>query len=294
MISDKQKLVCINHFSITMSGDDPGTEHYNIGDALRHKGFYEDSLSELLHAVALQETRLGSKSVAVAATHYSLGLAYRATKDYKPAMKHFNSAKSIYESPKGDPKEYAEEIKNCKLNMARTHHSRGVAYQRKGDYEGSVLEHRKAIAIRESILGRSNLETARSHYVMGCALSDRGDFDEALGELRRALRTRIKIFGKTHLDVAEVVENISTVMQAKRIDQESVNEYKTVVLRSLEYENEGDIMCRKEELDDGIIYYKKALSLEIQYLGDLHPNTCDLYLRIAVSYLLCNAMTARS
>jgi len=265
-----------------MSSDDPGTEHYNIGDTLRHKGFYDDSISELLHAITLQETRLGSKNVVVAATHYSLGLAYRATKEFKHAMKHLNTAREIYESPKkGDPIKYAEEIKKCKLNLARTHHSRGVHYQRKGDYDSSILEHRKAIAMRESILGRSNLETARSHYVMGCALSDRGDFDEALAELRRALRTRLKVFGKDHLDVIEVVENIGTVLNAKAIDPESITEYKSVLLRSLEYETEGDIMCRKGDLEYGIIYYKKAISLEMQILGDLHPTTCDLYLSIA-------------
>merc|ERR1712032_1197476 len=40
-------------------------------------------------------------------------------------------------------------------------------------------------------------------------------------------------------------------------------------------------MCRKDEFEDAMIYYRKALSLEMQYLGDLHPTTCDLYLRMA-------------
>ena len=271
-----------------MSDEDIGTQHYNIGDNLRHKGFYSDSISELLHAITLQETRLGSKDVALAPTHYSLGLSYRALKDFKPAMKHLNTASSIYEAANGDSKQYADEIKACQLNIARTHHSRGVYYQRKGDYDSSIFEHRKAIVMRESLLGRSHLETARSHYVMGCALSDRGDFDEAMVELRRSLRTRLKYFGKDHLDVVEVIENIGTVMVAKGIDQETISEYKTVILRSLEYETEGDITCRKGDLEYGVIYYKKAISLELQYLGDLHPTTCDLYLGIAVS--LCFAI----
>mmetsp|Transcript_14700 Transcript_14700/g.34143 ORF Transcript_14700/g.34143 Transcript_14700/m.34143 type:complete len:438 (+) Transcript_14700:125-1438(+) len=265
-----------------MSSDDPGTEHYNIGDTLRHKGFYDDAVTELQHAITLQETRSGSKNLKVAATHYSIGLTYRALKDFKFAMKHLNRAKEIYEiRSKDDPKKFKEQIKNCKLNIARTHHTRGVFYQRSGDYDDSVLEHRKAIALRESILGPSHLETARSHYVMGCALSDRGNFDEALAELRRALRSRLKIFGKDHLDVIEVVDNIGTVMHAMGIDSETTSEYKTNVLRSLEYEYEGDIMCRKGDLEYGVIFYQKAVSLEMQFLGDLHPTTCDLYLRIA-------------
>ena len=267
-----------------MASDDYGIQHFNIGDTLRHKGFYDDSIAELFHAMTLLETRLGTKSKEVAATSYSLGLAYRATKDYKQALKHLNRAQEVYKVQKGDKSEFADNIKDCKLNIARTHHSRGVMYQRNGDYNLSVSEHRKAIAIREALLGRSHLETARSYYVLGCALSDRGDFDEALGDLRRALRIRLKVFGKDHTDVVEVASNIATVMAAKGVDAESVDEYKMVVIRSLEYETEGDIMSRKGDLDDAIILYKKALSLEIQYLGDLHPTTCDLYLRMAVSY----------
>merc|ERR1711865_1095951 len=75
---------------------------------------------------------------------------------------------------------------------------------------------------------------------------------------------------------------IGTVLTARGgIMPESVIEYKSIVLRSLEYETEGDILCRKEEHEDAMIFYKKALSLEMQYLGDLHPTTCDLYLRMA-------------
>ncbi|MGK3743858.1 MAG: tetratricopeptide (TPR) repeat protein [Bacillariaceae sp.] len=279
--------------------DDVGTQRFNIGDNLRHKAFYAESIDELRQALHLQEIKSGSNSPDVALTHYSLGLAYRATKDYKQAMKHLNTAVDIYVSSSqkqkgkgkvdddedGKDDKFGAEIKDCKLNLARTHHSRGVSYQRAGQYDDSILEHRKAIAIRETILGRSHLETARSHYVMGCALSDRGDFDESLAELRKALRARILVFGGTaHLDVVEVIENIGTVLTARgNINVQSIIEYKMIVIRSLEYETEGDIMCRKGEFDDAMIYYRKAISLEMQYLGDLHPTTCDIYLRMAVS-----------
>ena len=100
------------------------------------------------------------------------------------------------------------------------------------------------------------------------------------------MRARVLVFGKDHLDTKEVVENIGTVLTARGgIMPESVIEYKSIVLRSLEYETEGDILCRKEEYEDAMIFYKKALSLEMQYLGDLHPTTCDLYLRMAVSIM---------
>lgn len=278
---------------ISSIDNEAGTQHFNIGNNLRHKAFYKESQEELNKALQLQETKFGANCAVVAMTHYSLGLAYRATKEYKQAMYHLKTAAEIFEfqnktnTDNGDDKnkKFNAEIKDCKLNLARTHHSQGVSFQRKGNYDGSILEHRKAIGIRESLLGRTHLETARSHYVMGCALSDNGDFDEALAELRRALRTKIIVFGKDHLDVIEIIENIGTVLSAKgTIDEGSIAEYKMIVIRSLEYENEGDILCRKDEFEDGMIYYRKAISLEIQYLGDLHPTTCDLYLRMAEAF----------
>jgi tetratricopeptide (TPR) repeat protein len=263
------------------SDAEEGIKHFNIGDNLRHKAFYEDSIDELSRALHLLEGGLGPKDPTVAKTHYSLGLSYRATKEYKQGMQHLATAAEIYE--KIDSSKYETQIKNCKINLARAHHSYGVDLQRAGNYDNSLVEHRKAVAIREAILGRSHLETARSYYVMGCALSDRGDFDEALGDLRRALRIRLLIFGKDHLDTAEVVDNISTVLHARGgMSAEGIAEYKTAVLNSLELENEGDACTRQEDYKSALIFYRKGLKLEEKSLGDLHPTTCDLYLKMAV------------
>jgi tetratricopeptide (TPR) repeat protein len=263
------------------SDAEEGMKHFNIGDNLRHKAFYEDSIDELTRALHLLECGLGPKDPTVAKTHFSLGLSYRATKEYKLGMKHLAMAAETYE--KIDSSKYEAQIKNCKINLARAHHSYGVDLQRSGNYDDSIVEHRKAVAIRETVLGRSHLETARSYYVMGCALSDRGDFDEALGDLRRALRIRLLIFGKDHLDAAEVVENIGTVLHARGgMNADGIAEYKTSVVSSLELENEGDACVRQEDCKSALIFYRKGLKLEEKCLGDLHPTTCDLYLKMAV------------
>ncbi|KAL3896091.1 MAG: hypothetical protein SGARI_007260, partial [Bacillariaceae sp.] len=254
--------------------------HFNIGENLRHKAFYLDAIDELSRALHLQECALGAKDVAVAKTHYSLGLAFRATKEYKQGMQHLSAAADIFEAI--DKSAYEQQIKNCKLNLARTHHTYGVDFQRTGDYASSLYEHRKAVTIREEILGRSHLETARSYYVIGCALSDNGEFDPAIAEMRRALRIRLLIFGKDHLDTTEVVENIATILFAKgTFTAEGIEEYKNAVINSLELEIEGDVNCRKEDYKSALIFYRKGLKLEERVLGDLHPATCDLYLKMA-------------
>ena len=129
---------------MTANDADEGLKHYNIGDNLHHKGFHLDAIDELSRALHLQEAGLGEKDAAVAKTHYSLGLAFRANKEYKQGMTHLVKAEAIFSSI--DKSMYASEIKDCKLNLARTHHSYGVDLQRSGDYDGSILEHRKAVA----------------------------------------------------------------------------------------------------------------------------------------------------
>lgn len=290
------------------SMEETATQHYIIGDNLRVKAFYHDAIDELQRAIHIQEPLLGENSTVVAQTHYALGLSYRAVKEFKQAMYHLTKASSIYEqqsyvhnngaaATSGDSSKpatkinafnhpYKKEITDCKLNLARTHHSFGVSLQRSGDYDKSIIEHRKALAIREHLLGKSHLETARSYYVIGCALSDRGDFDEALAELRRALRIRLLIFGRVHMDTKEVVSNLGVVLTARGgMNPEEVTKYMVTVVQALELENDGDRFCRlRGDYANGMVCYRKALSLEEQALGDLHPTTCDLYLRTADAF----------
>jgi hypothetical protein len=59
-----------------------------------------------------------------------MGLAIQATKDYSQALYHLNRANAIYEGqPVENRKEFEEEMMDCKLNMAGTHHSLGVDFQ---------------------------------------------------------------------------------------------------------------------------------------------------------------------
>ncbi len=145
--------------------EDTAFQHFTIGDNLKAKAFYQDAIDEFLKAFHIQGPLLGAESMEVARTHYALGLSYRAIKEFKQALYHLKKAASIYESKQDEEAKkssskdgekrnsylYRKEITNCKLNMARTHHSNGVALQRAGEYDASILEHRRSLAIREHL-----------------------------------------------------------------------------------------------------------------------------------------------
>ena len=268
--------------------EDTARQHYIIGDNLRHKGFYEDAIDELEKALDIREALLGPWHVDTGKTFYALGLAKRATKEYREALGHLHSAVKAFEETEGrvETKGKLPNAKqlmiDCKLNLARTHHSQGVDYQRSGDYDASIVEHRKAQAIREAYLGSNHLETARTYYVLGCALSDRGDFDEALAELRRCYRVRTMVFGKEHMDTMEVLGNITTVLSVKgNVAPDQIAEYRLQIGRSIYHELQGETYLQQQQYDDAMAEYRTALTLEEQCLGELHPTTLDLYLRMA-------------
>lgn len=267
--------------------EDTARQHYIIGDNLRHKGFYEDAIEELEKALDIREALLGPWHADTGKTNYALGLARRATKEYKEALGNLQNACKAFEHEETNPTlpNAKQMIIDCKLNLARTHHSQGVDYQRSGDYDASIVEHRKAQAIRETYLGPNHLETARTFYVLGCALSDRGDFDEALAELRRCFRVRTFVFGKEHMDTMEVLENITTVMSAKgNMTPEHIAEYRLQILKSIHHELQGEQYYQQQQYQDAMVEYRKALALEEECVGALHPTTLYLYLRMADAF----------
>ena len=58
--------------------------------------------------------------------------------------------------------------------------SLGEVLRQKGDYDGALVEYRKALLIQESTLGMNHPDTATSYNNIGVALHMKGDYDGAL------------------------------------------------------------------------------------------------------------------
>ena len=289
----------------TKSNMEEARQYYIIGDNLRHKGFYDDAISSFERALFIQEPLVGPVDMVSGKTHYALGLSKKAIKNYKDALSHLSKALRAFEEDKGANKKGKKKKKKphpnqglidaCKLNIARTHHAQGVDYQRSGHYDKSVVEHQKAQAIREALLGKNHLETARTYYVLGCALSDRGDYDQALAELRRALKVRLSVMGKLHSDTLEVCENIATVLNARAAasrgnagistDPAKIHEYAKggLLIKGIDKECEGERLAADNEHTSALACFREALDVEESFLGESHATTCDLHLKIAES-----------
>lgn len=94
------------------------------------------------------------------------------------------------------------------LIRAQLAHSMGEAYYTLNKWPESVAQYRRAIEIRERLLGLKNLEVATSLGGLGNALRAQGQAHEAVERHRRALAIWEKVLGPEHPQLARPLNNL--------------------------------------------------------------------------------------
>ena len=86
----------------------------------------------------------------------------------------------------------------------------------KGDYEGAEPLYRRALEIREKVLGREHPDTATSLNNLAVLLENKGDYEGAEPLYRRALEIYEKVFGKEHPNTITLKKDLAALCQAVR------------------------------------------------------------------------------
>lgn len=167
------------------------------------------------------------------------------------------------------------------LMIAEVQFSRGFDLLYKvHDHDSALIEFKKSLDIRETILGKDHRDTGKTYCFVGHALREKRDYDDAVGQYRRALRVLVTLLGKDHNHAKDVVSCIDDVLKAKGLNEQQSKEYLTGLLSSLEHKNSGDTALDQGDTAMAIAEYKKALQIEQLPDGRNHPDTGDLYSRI--------------
>jgi tetratricopeptide (TPR) repeat protein len=82
----------------------------------------------------------------------------------------------------------------------------------KGKYDEAELLYRRALAIREKVLGPDHPDVAASLNNLATLLDKQGKYDEAEPLYRRALAIRKKVLGPDHPDVAASLNNLAALL----------------------------------------------------------------------------------
>lgn len=151
------------------------------------------------------------------------------------------------------------------------------------DNDAALSEFKKCLAIRETILGNDHRDTGKTYCFVAHALREKRDYDEAVGFYRRALRVLVTLLGKEHNHTMDVISCIDDVLKAKGLNDQQAGQYLATLLKSMEFKNQADAALEEGNTAVAIGSYRKALMVEQLPDGRNHPDTADIYSRIADS-----------
>ncbi|KAL3917174.1 MAG: hypothetical protein SGILL_004840 [Bacillariaceae sp.] len=172
-------------------------------------------------------------------------------------------------------------VDQVSLMIAEVQFSRGFDLLYKvHDNDGALMEFRKCLIIRESILGKDHRDTGKTYCFVGHALREKREYDDAVGQYRSALRILVALLGKDHNHTKDVISCIDDVLKAKGLPDAEVSDYLTTILSSMEHKRNGDGFGEEGNFDMAIGEYKKALIIEAIPEAKYHPDTGEIYSKI--------------
>jgi tetratricopeptide (TPR) repeat protein len=183
------------------------------------------------------------------------------------------------------------------IDKARRYDAIGQVFRYSiGDYDKALEYYRKALKVREEVLGYEHPDTAMSYNNIGYVYWIKGMNDEALRYLNMAKDIREKILEPDHPDTATSYNNIGLIYRAKEEYDEALM-YHNMALEirervlgqehpdtAMSYNNIGYVYRNKNELDKALKYYKIALDIREKVLGPRHPDTAMTYKNIGNVY----------
>jgi tetratricopeptide (TPR) repeat protein len=130
------------------------------------------------------------------------------------------------------------------IQRASQHHLRGWRHYLQCNFDASLVEWRKAVMIRDGILGSDHISTKESHDLIGCCLQ----------------------------------------RSKQGLNEKARNKYlKTLLPKSIRHETNGDKYKKCHKFDQALKEYKKSLDLEEPTLGRDHPVVATLHRKMAAT-----------
>lgn len=172
----------------------------------------------------------------------------------------------------------------------------GCVYRVQGDYEKALEYYKKALIIKEQVLGIEHPSTATTYNNLADAYAKRGDCGNALKCLEIALTIYEKTLGSEHLNTAKAINNIGGVYCLLGDYAKALQYYKRAIaiiekLLGGEHQftatmlnNMANAYNELGEYESALYYYEKALNIREKVLGTEHTDTATTYNDLANIY----------
>jgi CHAT domain-containing protein/TolA-binding protein len=155
----------------------------------------------------------------------------------------------------------------------------------KGDYVGAEPLHRRALAIREKVLGPEHPDTATSLNNLAEVLLRKRDYDAAEPLFRRALAIREKVLGADRTETAVSMNDLGFLLANKHEAAEAETLYRRALAiqeKVLGPENPmvaavatnlALLLATKKDYAEAEVLYRRVLAIQEKVLGPEHPGT---------------------
>ncbi|MGB1016901.1 MAG: tetratricopeptide repeat protein, partial [Nannocystaceae bacterium] len=181
------------------------------------------------------------------------------------------------------------------LRAAELEAARGDLLWVAGDLSQAIDAQRRALTIREKILGPRHLDVAQTLNDLGVALADDHQYNRAREVLERSLRIREAKLGHNHPFVASTLNNLGTILRT----QGELSGARNALERSLAIKryhwggrhphtaralhNLGRLAREQGDLEGAISSYQQALEIREAIHGKVHPDVATTLNAMAVA-----------
>jgi CHAT domain-containing protein/tetratricopeptide (TPR) repeat protein len=169
-------------------------------------------------------------------------------------------------------------------------------YRAQGEYVEAEGLFKRALAIREQVLGASHPNVARTLANLGLVYRAQGRYADAEAFHKRALAILEKALDPTHPDVAKVLDYLANVytQQGKYAEAMPLYERAVPILEkvlgpnddqlSFTLNNLGNAYSRQGQFADAARLYARSLAIKERILGSNHPTVATSLENLAIVY----------
>ena len=182
------------------------------------------------------------------------------------------------------------------LQRAMLYVSASNAYEYLGDYLQATAVLRRAVAIRESVLGLEHPDTATTYNNLAGLYRHQGDYAQALSFCQKALAISEKVLGLEHPDTAATYNNLAGLYESQGDYAQALSFFQKAVAICEEafglehpttvttYHNLAELHKSQGDYAQALSFYQKALAISEKVLGLEHPTTATIYNNLAGLY----------
>jgi len=262
----------------------------NQATVLEEKGLFDESSELLNQAIELLTSVLDTcenpdytyqlKMQHLASMYSNMGNVCKKSRDYNEALKwHFMSV-AIFETYLDDPFVQKE--------IATVYNNIAIIHLEKDELNEAEEYGKKALEIREKILGYKHFDTAVTCSVIAGIFLQKKQFEEAEEWFQKDYEIRISIVGDEHPDIAICYNNFAglcfyqgsydeCILYSKKALKILDAKFSEHPNKAISYFGMGEAYRKKGDFDQAQICFEKALANREKTLGVNHPDTARNY-----------------